>query len=184
MKINTLKTGFTLIELMVVISIIGLLSAIVYANFNDARAQARDKVRMSALKEVQLALEFYKAQNGSYPNTSLVGACGGGVSDFFGNDPDGGSAGFVNCRDYIPGLVPDFISVLPTDPNQEIVANKGYYYKSNGLAYKLMAYNVVEQLPITGAGDEFSRCPSASGACASGVPATTYAVYSIGAETW
>jgi prepilin-type N-terminal cleavage/methylation domain-containing protein len=177
MKIKN-STGFTLIELMVVISIIGLLSAVVYANFNDARAQSRDKVRMTSLKEVQLALEFYKAQNGGYPpagcsvaNTNFAGPGTASVS------------GLTACSAYITGLVPDFISALPTDPNQESIPNKGFYYRSNGTSYKLMAYDVVEKLTITSAGDEFARCPAVGGGCAS-IPVTTYAVYSAGAETW
>jgi len=59
MIFNVKKTkkvsGFTLIELLVTISIIAILSSIIYASFNDARAQSRDKVRMADLKELQLA---------------------------------------------------------------------------------------------------------------------------------
>ncbi len=62
MKKITRSLGFTLVELMVVISVIGILSSIVYANFGSARASARDDIRKSALKEVQLAIELYKAQ--------------------------------------------------------------------------------------------------------------------------
>ena len=47
---------------MVVVGIIAILSSILYANFNEARMIARDKTRMTTLKEVQLALELYKAQ--------------------------------------------------------------------------------------------------------------------------
>jgi prepilin-type N-terminal cleavage/methylation domain-containing protein len=46
--------GFTLVELMVVVSVIGILSSIVYANFGSARGAARDDIRKSSLEEVQV----------------------------------------------------------------------------------------------------------------------------------
>ncbi len=179
---NKLFTGFTLIELMVAVSIVGILSSIIYASFGDARAQARDKARMTALKEVQLALEMFKAQTGSYPIPTP--SCSGGASDFFGPGPVGGATGFAECVQYIPGLVPDYISELPTDVMTEDVAAQGFFYRSDGTSYKLMVKDSVEILTVV-AGDEFARCPSLSGACATGIPANTYAVYSgAGAVSW
>lgn len=161
---------------MVTVSIIAILSAIIYASFDQARAQARDKARMSSLKEVQLSLEVYKAQNGSYP------AAGCSAADFAGPGP--ASSGFTSCNDYIVGLVPDFIDRLPTDPRFENDTDRGFYYQSDGNSYKLMSYDVVEAQTITAYGEEFARCPGVGGACDATVPATTYAVYSAGAEDW
>ncbi len=64
---KSFRRGFTLIELLVVISIIGMLSSIVLASLNDARAKARDARRMSDIKQIQNALELYRADNGEYP---------------------------------------------------------------------------------------------------------------------
>ncbi len=61
------QRGFTMVELLVVISIIGLLATIIFANFSQGKMQARDKVRKAELKEIQLALELYKAQERNYP---------------------------------------------------------------------------------------------------------------------
>ncbi|MCD5381402.1 MAG: type II secretion system GspH family protein, partial [Candidatus Pacebacteria bacterium] len=72
MKRLIYKKGFTLIELLVVIGIIGVLSAVLYANFGDAREDARNKAIKVEMKEGQLAIELYKAQNGSYPPAQTV----------------------------------------------------------------------------------------------------------------
>lgn len=173
------KTGFTLIEVMVVIGIIGILSAVLFSNFSDARKISRDKARMTTLKEVQLALELYKAQNGEYP----ANGCATADSRFVGPGPVSPGLNFTSCNDYIPGLVPDFISELPYDVFDS-ETGRGYYYRSDGSSFKFMAYDVVEIINITSFGDEFARCPSSGGGCLSSVPATTYAVYSAGAENW
>jgi general secretion pathway protein G len=69
-RIAKKKNGFTLIEVMVVIAIIGILTSILVANFNDARKNSRDKIRKSDLKTIQLGLELYKSQNNAYPTTA------------------------------------------------------------------------------------------------------------------
>ncbi|HEY4476949.1 MAG TPA: type II secretion system protein [Candidatus Paceibacterota bacterium] len=60
-------SGFTLIELLVVIAIISLLSSIVLASFTQARARARDAVRLSDLHQIRLALELFFDDKGHYP---------------------------------------------------------------------------------------------------------------------
>lgn len=52
--------AFTLIEVLVVIAILAGLVAILFPNFMDARARARDTARKSDLISIQKALEFYK----------------------------------------------------------------------------------------------------------------------------
>lgn len=171
------QIGFTLIELMVVVGIIAILSSILYANFNEARMIARDKTRMTTLKEVQLALELYKAQNGEYPLTGC-----NEVTSFVGPTGKAGSD-YVYCTNYIPGLVPEFIAVLPVESMHLNESGRGYFYRSDGNSYKLINRGVEVNM-VTDFGHEFARCPSAKGACLSGVPSGTYAVYSDGAQDW
>lgn len=177
MKKFNLKSGFTLIELMVVISIIAVLSLIVFASFGDARSQSRDKVRMNDLKQVQVALTLYRAQNGHYP----AQGCG---TEFAGASPN--SSFSTSCTNYIDGLVPDYIDVLPVDPKGTSEAGKGFFYRTDddGLSYKLMVVGV-ESIKVGSYSDEFARCPTSGGACSGTTPPSDiYAVYSKGAEGW
>lgn len=66
--------GFTLIELMVVIAIIGLLATIITTSLVSSRAKSRDAKRIADIKTLQLALETYYNDNSVFPLTlaSLV----------------------------------------------------------------------------------------------------------------
>lgn len=59
--------GFTLVELLVVISIIGLLSTLAVVSLGSARSRARDARRISDIKQIQTALELHFADQGIYP---------------------------------------------------------------------------------------------------------------------
>lgn len=61
-----LSPAFTLIEIIVVISIMGILSSYFYSNYMEARKKTRDTQRKSDLKQIQKALEIYK-QNQPLP---------------------------------------------------------------------------------------------------------------------
>jgi general secretion pathway protein G len=67
MKKKNIKNGFSLIELLVVISIIGILMALSMFGIKNARESSRDGKRKSDLETIRSALELYKADVGSYP---------------------------------------------------------------------------------------------------------------------
>mgnify|MGYP001560786657 CR=1 FL=1 len=70
MKLNTVKDnprGFTLLELLVVISIIAMLSSFILASISSARLKARDVRRVTDLREIQKALHLYYSDNFTYP---------------------------------------------------------------------------------------------------------------------
>lgn len=95
--------GFTLIELMVVIAIIGILSAVVLASLSNSRAHARDAKRTTELRGLANALEMYVTDTGSYPNTPTAASnCGTAVA----------------CVGGLTMLVPTYFATLPTDPTR------------------------------------------------------------------
>jgi len=62
------QSGFTLLELLVVIGIIGLLASIIVVNLTGARRRARDTKRIADIRQLQTAAEDYYDKNGKYPN--------------------------------------------------------------------------------------------------------------------
>jgi prepilin-type N-terminal cleavage/methylation domain-containing protein len=66
-----LQNGFSLIELLIVIVILGIVSTIGVMGFAAAQKRARDANRISDLKQYQVALESYaNASGGLYPSLS------------------------------------------------------------------------------------------------------------------
>jgi len=62
------KTGFTLIELMLVVIIIGILAAMVVPNFVGRSEQARVAACKADIATIGLALDLYEMDNGQYPS--------------------------------------------------------------------------------------------------------------------
>lgn len=66
------RRGFTLIELIVTVTIIGVLAALITVNLSDARARARDSRIKQDLNQLKTALRLYYNDNQSYPATDAV----------------------------------------------------------------------------------------------------------------
>src|SRR5205823_520755 len=69
-------SGFTLIEIMVVVAIIALLAAIAIPNLMRSKTAANSSVAQATLKSIGAALENYYAINNKYPSNTgaLLGA--------------------------------------------------------------------------------------------------------------
>ncbi len=63
-----MSAGFTLIEILVSISIIALLSSVILSSVNSARKNARDSKRISSIRELQTGLELYFTTAQHYPD--------------------------------------------------------------------------------------------------------------------
>jgi prepilin-type N-terminal cleavage/methylation domain-containing protein len=68
------QKGFSLLELLVVISIIGILVSIGTASFSAAQRTTRDSRRRADVKAMQSAFEQYKASTGAYATCSTMAA--------------------------------------------------------------------------------------------------------------
>lgn len=95
--------GFTLLEILVAVSIVAILSSVIIVGLSQIQARGRDTRRVKDLSEVQHALELYFAQRGEYPGTmswselqNVIRQANLGVS-FLPNDPSTGRS-YGYCR--------------------------------------------------------------------------------------
>ncbi len=65
--------GFTLLELLLVIAIVGILSSVTVTNLSQLKAKARDANRISDVEQIQKVVEIYFDDHGEYPNTPCYG---------------------------------------------------------------------------------------------------------------
>jgi general secretion pathway protein G len=115
------QDGFTLIEIMVVILIIGLLALMVVPRLRGVADRAKRTKAQADIQELKQALDRYYLDNGSYPTTDQ------GLQALV-SPPTGGRT----PTNYEQG---GYIEKLPSDPwgNQ-------YFYQSDGSTYALKSF--------------------------------------------
>jgi general secretion pathway protein G len=68
------RRGFTLIELVVVVLVMGILAAVAAPKMFDTASNAKINTTRQSLVVVRDAIELYKAQNGAYPGEAGSGS--------------------------------------------------------------------------------------------------------------
>ena len=86
--------GFTLLELLIVIVIIGILAVLILPNLASGPARARDAQRKSDLRNIKTALETYYNDNNSYPTAGGV-SCVPNASACLGTVLESGSTPYM-----------------------------------------------------------------------------------------
>ena len=105
------ERGFTLVELLVVITIIALLTTIGIVMYQNATRRSRDGRRQTDLEQVRTALELYRSDNSAYPADTT----------------------WANLQTTLA----DDIRALPTDPKDFAYS---YVPGANNLSYSLCAH--------------------------------------------
>jgi prepilin-type N-terminal cleavage/methylation domain-containing protein len=113
--------GFTLVELLVVMAILGVLVTLVAGGFRTAQMRGRDGKRKSDLKEIANSLEVFYSDHGEYPDAS------GGRIQACIYDPIAGSGDCTWGASEFTDNATAYFKTLPEDP----VSAQFYVYRVN-----------------------------------------------------
>lgn len=138
-KIDMKKRGFTLIEILITVSIVALLSGLVMINIIGNLAKARDSKRKNDLRELKTSLDLYYNINNMYPPS----ASSGWPPSFDGNETITGCGVLTTPTACAWGSAWSqggvvYMSPLPKDPT----GTQAYFYRrasSGRLTYLLVA---------------------------------------------
>lgn len=103
-KIVKFNKGFTLVELLVVITIIALLTTMGLVVYQNTSRRGRDGRRQTDLEQVRTALELYRSDNGQYPTDTNWDDLGVALADYvqdFPTDPKDFTYVYVPNGDYL-----------------------------------------------------------------------------------
>lgn len=74
MKIRKIKKGFTLVELIVVIAILGILAAVIVPRFTGFQSKARGTQALVTAKQVATAIDAWQTEEGTWPAVTSANA--------------------------------------------------------------------------------------------------------------
>jgi len=109
-----MKKSFTLIEILVVVTIIGLLTLTAVVTYSVFLKQSRDAKRKTDLEQIRASLEMYRSNNDTYPVGSV----------------------YATTLSVLTTPV-TYIQSLPTDPKS---SSYSYYYTGSASDYTIAAY--------------------------------------------
>ncbi len=119
------KKGFTIVELLIVIVVIGVLAAISIVAYNGIQQTARDAQRKSDIANIVKALELYYNDKGVYPGTPNETGGSTSINSGWSTTADSSWQNLVTALDpYMKGIGRDPIST----PGVGVTSGTGYNY--------------------------------------------------------
>jgi len=103
------RNGFTLVELIVVISVIAVITVVGTVSYGVTNRRARDSRRMADVEKIRIALEMNRQIGAIYP---------------------------IEANNSASALVPNYMSALPTDPKS---GNNYSYNQLTSYTYEIGA---------------------------------------------
>lgn len=128
MKNKTLGSGFTLMEILISVSIIAVLSVIGVTAYSSINKRSRDAKRASDMEQVRSALEMYRSDNGFYPELQ------DGTTNSFE------SLSSLDSGDGTGPLIPKYMPSIPSDPKSTDATPIPYYYAPLGASAPVYSY--------------------------------------------
>lgn len=141
---HALRSGFTVVELLIVIIVLAILAAVVLVAYGNVTAQAQYSGERQDFANLQRIIELYKSDRSAYPNSQNCVNTPGHYNyqyQWCGWDHGQGDS-------FIPGVVPAYVAVLPT-LSSSLPSNNTYLYQSRAAdgtspgtdQYQLIRYN-------------------------------------------
>ncbi|HEU0266162.1 MAG TPA: type II secretion system protein [Candidatus Saccharimonadaceae bacterium] len=192
------KSGFTLVELMIVIVVIGILAAITLVVYSGAQAQARDARRIADVHSIAEAIGLYDQKYGnSVQGGSGCGSSGSGNGWFnFVSSASGYNASILSCLQnagYLNGASATntgFVDPTGCTTSSGSAAGSplGHCTAINGQYYTYMKYTSGGSNPVTcvyarlETQDDTSTLMSSSNPCSTAASATVAQYYHMNYE--
>ncbi len=130
------SSGFTIVELLIVIVVIGILAAVTVVAFSNAQTRAKNSSTQASLKQVQKLVEMYAVENGSYPTTGSLSNVYTDSNCSLPVDSDG-----QESANWIPGLSGGALPQGNFNGSGRQGLGGCFAYASNGTDYIITAWN-------------------------------------------
>jgi type II secretion system protein G len=105
--------GFTLLELLITIAIVGIIAAIAIPAYSNYRQKAKIAEAIADLRNLRLAIEMLAIDTEMWPTQKAVGDASGGLEVWNLNED---TAGLVATNGAFPGWAGPYIQSVPKDP--------------------------------------------------------------------
>ena len=132
------KSGFTLVEIIIVLTVIGILAALVIVSYGNVQAKSRDTKRVSDLQNIADAISTYRVKFGNDIATGSGCGSGGNGSGWF-NETPGAYKSILTCLTEKGLLTSAFIDPFGCVSNTDVAAsckrqgqNYAYYKQTTG----------------------------------------------------
>lgn len=124
MKRRATQSGFTIVELLIVVVVIAIVASITIIAYGGIQARARDATRIDKIKHIAKAIELYRIDNGRYP----------AIQDGSGNESSCGSLtdnwGHCDRNKALSDALAPYMTLDPTSLSSATQGNYYYYYHS------------------------------------------------------
>lgn len=133
--------GFTIVELLIVITVIAILAAITIVAYNGVQERAQNVRRLSDIKSVQRVIEVYQTEHGTYPQTTTNPKANWRAADVLTDDDCTNGSSTANWIPAVAEKLPQSGAVKPIGADGKTGC---YLYVSDGKEYVLSAWNMLD----------------------------------------